>query len=219
MASYLLEGPDDRAGFWRAACGALAAGADPNGVRFVLPTDAPDLFASAPRSASALKESDTLDGKPSGEMAALLDDMLLHAAPERFSLAYRLLWRTRRELALARIGSDPDVSRALDMAKSVRRDKHKMTAFVRFRAQTSNDGAEPHYVAWFEPEHHIVSAVAPFFVGRFTGMRWSILTPRRSAHWDGETLQFAGGAAKSDAPDEDPLEDVWRAYYVRQRST
>lgn len=45
-------------------------------------------------------------------------------------------------------------------------------------------------------------------------MRWSILSPERSAHWDGETLTFGPGARKEDAPAEDALEDVWRSYYA-----
>ena len=43
-----------------------------------------------------------------------------------------------------------------EMAEQVRRDIHKMRAFVRFREVT--DDAGPRYVAWFEPEHHIVRA-------------------------------------------------------------
>lgn len=57
-----------------------------------------------------------------------------------------------------------------------------MKAFVRFRLLTREDGT-PLRVAWFEPEHYIVDAVAPFFVKRFANMRWSILTPKGCAHW------------------------------------
>ena len=52
-----------------------------------------------------------------------------------------------------------------------------MHAFVRF-AEVEDGEGEPRYVAWFEPDHHIVERNAPFFVRRFAGMRWSILTPR-----------------------------------------
>jgi len=50
------------------------------------------------------------------------------------------------------------------MAKSVRRDIHKMRAFVRFR-KIGEDGGE-RYIAWFEPDHFIVERNAPFFVRR-----------------------------------------------------
>ena len=43
------------------------------------------------------------------------------------------------------------------------------------------------YVAWFEPEHHILRRVSSFFVDRFAAMRWSILTPDGSLHWDRRT--------------------------------
>ena len=73
------------------------------------------------------------------------------------------------------VATDPDVAQVSAMAKAVRRDEHKMHAFVRFR----EIGREPnsHFVAWFEPEHHIVELAAPFFARRFADMAWSILTP------------------------------------------
>ena len=77
------------------------------------------------------------------------------------------------------------------MEKAVRRDIHKMRAFVRFRK--IGDGDEERYVAWFEPDHFIVERNADFFVRRFTGMRWTILTPHASADWDGERLAIGPG--------------------------
>jgi probable DNA metabolism protein len=138
--------------------------------------------------------------------------VICHRSHERYGVLYRLLWRLRHEeRGLLQIEIDPDVRRARDMAKSVRRDIHKMRAFVRFRRI---EGIEPeHFVAWFEPDHHIVDANAPFFQRRFAQMRWSILTPGRSARWTGDALQFGPGANRADAPDGDRLEDLWRTYY------
>ena len=68
------------------------------------------------------------------------------------------------------------------MAKSVRRDLHKMHAFVRFR-RIEADGDE-RFVAWFEPDHFILEATAGFFVERFRALHWSILTPIGAIHWD-----------------------------------
>ena len=53
------------------------------------------------------------------------------------------------------------------MAQAVRRDMHKMKAFVRFRDDRRRRRRTPLHVAWFEPEHHIVEATAPFFARRF----------------------------------------------------
>src|SRR5690606_16169167 len=55
---------------------------------------------------------------------------------------------------------------------------------------------------------------AGFFVRRFANMRWSILTPKGSLHWDGETLEEGPPAQRSDAPAGDPTEDLWRKYYA-----
>ena len=145
---------------------------------------------------------------------SLLEGLICHRDPRRYALAYRLLWRLLHgERQLLELVTDPDVLRARQAEKNVRRDSHKMKAFVRFREVTAGDG-EPVFVAWFEPEHYIVERVAPFFVRRFTGMRWSVLTPYRSAHWDGTALQYGPGASKADAPREDGLEDYWRTYYA-----
>ena len=108
--------------------------------------------------------------------------------------------------------ADPLLDRLERMAKEVRRDLHKMHAFVRFREVEDEEGAR--FVAFFEPDHHIVRATAGFFVRRFTIMRWSILTPELSIHWDGETLTEGPGATRGDAPDGDPVEAVWKTYYA-----
>jgi DNA polymerase len=97
------------------------------------------------------------------------------------------------------------------LAQAVRRDTHKMRAFLRFR-EVNEDGAI-RYVAWFEPDHYIVEANAAFFVRRFATMVFSILTPYRSLHWDGENVHLAPGAQKADVPDDDALEAYWRAYF------
>ena len=109
-----------------------------------------------------------------------------------------MLWRLRTEPKLLAIASDPDTRRLEAMEKAVRRDIHKMHAFVRFRK--IGEGNDERYVAWFEPDHFIVERNADFFVRRFTGMRWTILTPYASADWDGERLAIGPGAAKGDAP-------------------
>ena len=137
---------------------------------------------------------------------------ILHRDPERFALLYRLLWRLRRNHDLLDVATDADVAQIAMMAKAVRRDEHKMHAFVRFR----EIGSEPnsHFVAWFEPEHHIVELAAPFFARRFADMAWSILTPEACAHWDGRAVSITPGVPKAEAPTEDRLEETWRRYYA-----
>jgi DNA polymerase len=138
--------------------------------------------------------------------------VICHSDPARFDLLYRTLWRLRAEPRLMEVASDPDIQRMRDLEKAVRRDIHKMRAFVRF--VKVGDGTDERFVAWFEPAHHIVERNAPFFVRRFTGMRWTILTPRASADWDGETLAIGPGATKADAPAEDAANELWRTYFA-----
>src|SRR3954467_15543740 len=129
----------------------------------------------------------------------LAQAVVCHSDPERFALLYELLWRiTHGERELLSVASDPLVHRVQRMAKAVRRDMHKMTAFVRFRQVTDESGE--HYIAWFEPEHFILRRVADFFIGRFAAMRWSILTPQSAMHWDGKELTFSEGVSHKDAP-------------------
>lgn len=140
------------------------------------------------------------------------ETVVCHADPTRFDLLYRVLWRLKREPNLLAVASDPDVMRLREMEKAVRRDIHKMRAFVRF--VRVGDGPQERYVAWFEPGHNIVRRNAPFFVRRFTGMRWAILTPRGSTAWDGEELTFGPAATKADAPAEDATDELWRTYFA-----
>ncbi len=138
--------------------------------------------------------------------------VICHHDSERFAFLYRLLWRLKQEPHLLEIASDRDIRRFEAMEKSVRRDIHKMRAFVRFRKVGS--GTDEKYAAWFEPDHFIVERNAPFFVRRFTGMRWAIFTPRGSIDWDGERLAVGPAAARADAPAGDAAEALWRTYYA-----
>lgn len=135
---------------------------------------------------------------------------LCHRDQERFGLLYRLIHRMQDNPGLLSNTVDDDVIRLNALVKSVSRDRHKMRAFVRFRAVK---GEPDTFVSWFEPEHRIVEENAPFFMRRFANMTWSILTPERSAHYDRKHLRFGPGAKKADAPDADALEDLWRTYY------
>ncbi len=138
---------------------------------------------------------------------------ICHSDPERFGLLYRLLWRLQKDKGLMEARSDPDVGRLDRRVSAVRREAHKMKAFVRFKAIVDDSGME-RFVAWFEPEHYVVERVAPFFVRRFSGMMWGIVTPYRSAFWDGETLEFGEGGRKQDVPPDDALEPMWKSYFA-----
>ena len=207
-----LASEDDVGGFWAAIGPLLQERRKPEHIVFEVAGGPKGLFGSEQmgRQASPGKLTDI---KLPDELKKLAQLALLHADPERFALVCRLASRAMREPWLLSVASDADVTRVRDLAKAVRRDKHKMTAFVRFRETVAPDG-EPVFVSWFEPAHHIVRDTAPFFVRRFASMRWSILTPRASAHWDGHELTIGPGTNRHAAAPSDPLERVWKTYYA-----
>ena len=137
----------------------------------------------------------------------------LHRDENRWPLLYRVLYRiTHGERTLLKIDIDDDVRTLQLMEKAIRRDIHKMHAFVRFRRVPDSD--PEHFVAWHRPDHTIVEAVGPWFADRFGAMRWSILTPDQSVHWNLHELTYTEGVPRSEAPAGDQLEDLWRDYYA-----
>lgn len=80
--------------------------------------------------------------------------------------------------------------------------------------ETREGAGNAWFVAWFEPENHIVECVARFFCARFSNMSWSILTPKGCPHWNGEALHLTPGVAKPAERSREPLEQLWRTYYA-----
>ena len=146
----------------------------------------------------------------SAKFVELAQAAILHRNRERFALLYRLLWRLRGDHDLLNVATDPEITRVSAMARAVLRDTQRMQASVRFREIGREQ--KSHFVAWFEPEHHIVEKAAPFFARRFADMPWSILTPDVCAHWDGYAVSVTAGLAET--PTEDRLEETWRRYYA-----
>ncbi|HEY8382311.1 MAG TPA: UdgX family uracil-DNA binding protein [Microvirga sp.] len=199
-----LKDGADLDGFRRAVRRLVAEELAPQHVVFAV-DEAPDLFGG----------EETGDGRPVAlprPVTELIGLCVCHRDPERYALLYQLVWRVLNgERDLLEVASDPLVHRLDLMGRAIRRDLHKMHAFVRFRRV---EGEEPErFVAWFEPEHHILQSAAPFFVDRFRSLHWTILTPDGSARWDRERLAFGPPARREDAPGGDAFEEGWRGYY------
>ena len=211
--SITLASAIDLDGF-RAACRRLwAEQVAPERVSWHAADDAEtDLFED-PNASAAPPAAEAAPVQVPAAFMPLCEHVVLHRDPNRFGLLYRLLWRLQVEPALRHDALDADWVAAQQMAQAVRRDMHKMTAFVRFRELDEGEGREPMHVAWFEPEHHIVEATAPFFARRFANMRWAILTPERSLRWNGAELAFGPGARRDEAPPADAGEALWLTYY------
>ncbi|RYZ54302.1 MAG: DUF4130 domain-containing protein [Proteobacteria bacterium] len=135
-----------------------------------------------------------------------------HRNPEKWQLLYSLIWRLSYENPkLMNLSIDEQVQSFLSMEHGVRRDAHKAKAFVRFRKIENPEGDI--YCAWHEPEHPLLPYVAPFFQDRFSVMKWTILTPDASVHWDGSALNWGPGCAQGEGPQNDSLEELWGCYY------
>lgn len=211
MRSIQLQSVNDFAEWRVAARQLLLEGVRPEEVVWADPAAPRDLFAAEAPPAPVATERKV--GTVPQRFIDWAEAGICHSDPERFGLLYRLLWRLQKDKGLMEVRSDPDVAKLGRRVSGVRRDAHKMKAFVRFRAVPDTTGRE-RFVAWFEPEHFVLERVAPFFVRRFTGMDWGIVTPYRSAFWDGEVLEFGPGGRKEDVPADDALEAVWKSYFA-----
>jgi DNA polymerase len=198
--------PDDGfAAFRDMARRLLAAGIQPDGVAW---TDCPgtSLFAEAPSE----------PGPPPivpRAYVTLAEAVACHRDADRWPLLYQALWRIARgERALLDAAADPLVHRLRAMEAAVRRDQHRMTAFVRFR--TVPGGAEEHFIAWYEPRHRVLRRTSGFFIDRFANLRFSILTPDLTLHWDRAAAAFGPGLRREDAVSHDAVEAWWQSYYA-----
>ena len=233
-----LDSVVDWPGFSRAVRALRAQGVAPEQASWCVADDgdaaSADLFALE----DARRPQDLADGPALALPRSFVEsarEVFLHADPQRWPLLHRLALRIADD---ARAWSDPlheDNLRFERLRREVRREIHKMHAFVRFRplvdvdadggladdgARSRETGSDPpgeaagvRHVAWFEPAHHVLEAAAPFFARRFATMRWAILTPRASVEWDGRALAFGPGARRDEAPGADAGEALWLAYY------
>ena len=162
-----------------------------------------DIAASKPKTQHTIPKS----------VLILFKYALCHQDASRFALCYRVLWRVIFENKnLIQLKTDQDILQLTTLAKAVKRDAYKISAFLRFREVTL-DGQE-HFIAWYEPEHFSLEIKLDFFQTRFKNMRWSILTPYRAAHWDTEKLVLEDNPDPRVFPDEDRIEKYWLTYYA-----
>ena len=130
MRVIILDSETDFDG-WRKAARALALNdIPPREVTWTVRSNAPELFEAEPQ--TSLEDTPGSFNVPA-KFVELAKIAILHRNPERFALLYRLLWRLRDNHDLLDIATDPDVADVAAMAKAVRRNEHKMHAFVRFR--------------------------------------------------------------------------------------
>jgi DNA polymerase len=196
MTSVHLISLDSETDFdgWRKAARLLALhNVEPSDVTWIVQGRVPELSAAF---SSPFETSEGTFNVPA-KFLDLAKVAILHRDAERFAILYRLLWRLKSDHDLLEVATDPDVAQVRAMTKAVQRDVQRMQAKVRFREIGRE--RKSRYVAWFEPEHHIVELAAPFFARRFADIPWSILTPELCAHWDGHAISFTPGLGKVEA--------------------
>ncbi|RVT86703.1 DUF4130 domain-containing protein [Rhodobacteraceae bacterium CCMM004] len=192
---------------WRAAARAhLGAGTPPEALHWQMDGGG-DLFAEP---AAPLPEAAPVTVPRA--FAALAGTVVWHRDPERFARLYALLWRLRTQRGALQDRADPAVARLWKMDKEVHRDLHKMRAFLRFREIGAPDLPRRRFAAWFEPGHHIVEPIAPWFANRFGDMDMVILTPDLTLSIEDRRVALSPGQAKPPLPD-DAHEALWTTYF------
>lgn len=134
-----------------------------------------------------------------------------HRAPDTLADLYGALLRLQEDKGFLKNPADPQVNRLEKLAKSVRRDIHKMHAFVRFH-ELPTETNRRRFAAWFEPSHLILETATPFFAKRFADMDWLIATPEGVARFDG-ALTLHDPVERPDLP-EDAGHDLWAVYFA-----
>lgn len=207
MREIILHTPGDFAEWRDAARGLLAAEVPPEDVVWRQEGASASLFSDTtpiePKRAVTLPRA----------LVTTLDRVICHRDPAVLSRLYKIAWRALGDRRLLERRTDMDVDWLARADKSIRRDLHKMHAFVRFRRLGQDAEGRESFAAWFEPEHRIVRLAAPFFRKRFYGMDWAIVTPHARAIWQNEALTFGPGGSRAEVPDSDVVEDQWRMYY------
>ena len=196
---------------WRDAARDLAThGVPSHAVTWQMENAAPSLFGDAPqRTKTGVPRQITV---PKG-FPALAKMLCASRAQGAFDLAYRLLIRVADTPKLLSNRADPDMDRAEKLAKNIRRDMHKMKAFVRFREVTQPGANRRQFVSWFEPDHRIEELIGGFFARRFGDMDWVIVTPEVTSRFEGGKITHE--AIRSDRMElSDETEELWKTYYA-----
>ena len=207
MREIVLKEPGDFAEWRSAARGLLVGGVAPDAVSWRDSEAGASLFGD--------EEVEASTGAVSlpRELLGIAERVICHRDAEVPARLYRIIWRAARDRQLLARTTDPDVDWLMKADKTIRRDVHKMHAFVRFRRLGEDEAGRESFAAWFEPDHRILRITAPFFQRRFYGMDWAIVTPDARAIWQAETLSYGLGGTKDEVPDSDVVEDQWRTYY------
>ncbi len=199
---------------WTERAGTAGRGAQQMALDYAAPGPAPAPAGMAPAPPAGAGNAAPAVRISKG-LAALLRDAALYRSPDRWAFLYRVLWRWRHGDRAVASAADGDGARLNAMARAVRRARHDMIAYVRFRRR---EGAGiPQYLAWYEPEHDVLADAAEHFSRRMGATTWCIGTPFGAALWNGQALQITDAPADARAMRADTaadrIEPLWLLYY------
>jgi probable DNA metabolism protein len=214
-----LTGQTDLAGFRSVARQLLAQQVAPEDVHWVVDPAPADQYLEpqTPQSSRPRNVARAATAIVPASFTRLCEFVVLHREPARFSLLYRLLWRLVHEPGLRNDPVDADMLHAQHMAHAVRRDIHKMKANLKLHPMQIA-GREVQ-VACYEPAHHVVEVVAPWFAKRITAPSWAIFTPERCVRSEQGQMMFAPGVPARELPAHDASPADWVACFDRVFST
>lgn len=198
---------------WRERAGALLAQhVEPHAANWEDESGTQALFSPAPCGPGEKTRGQVDAVTVSRALLDALKDAARHRSEDRWSFLYKVLWRWQQGEKDVLSAADPDGGRLHAMIKAVRRERHDMHAYLRFRKRPEAAGP-PRFVAWYEPAHEVLDDVAAHFAARMGQTSWMIATPQGCALWDGATLEFAPPAMDGPIDVADDGEALWLAYY------
>ena len=209
---------------WRnAARTLLAKQVPPHAVQWRETAESDDLFGAAdPCDMTELSPDMPLSTSPASatsptpriprELLRMLESAACFRTPDRYAFLYKIVWRWQAGEQAVMSAADEDGARLAAMVKTIRRETHKMHAYLRFRERPAAAGA-PQFVAWFEPEHDVLPQVGRHFSRRMGHTTWMIGTPQGTMLWDGDSL--LSGPPVMNGPEDiaDSGEAMWLTYY------
>ena len=146
------------------------------------------------------------------ELLQMLESAACFRAADRYAFLYKIVWRWQAGQRDVLSAADEDGARLHAMVKTIRRETHKMNAYLRFRERPEAAGA-PQFVAWFEPEHDVLPQVAVHFSRRMGQTSWMIGTPQGTMLWDGEHMAAGPPVMQGPVDIDDAGEAMWLTYY------
>ncbi len=197
MRRVVLANETDWDGWRKATRSLVLAGVPPEAVRWAVRSHDED--------GDPLREEQGSFGV-SKALVSLASLAIQAREPSRFELLYRLVWRANAGERVLELDEDEDVRRARGLAFAVRAEAHRMRTQVRY---LSIEGADPHFLGWYEPAHFVLEANAQLIAQRFSHLAFSIMTPEGGAHWDGSELRFSPGVARDVVRDDAGLRSWW----------